>query len=206
MNTKDLLGWMCKEFRPFLVRPREQGGVGWVNTDCIRTAKMAIALLKRFGIEAQELSVFLLIINPAMAEYLKKHKDPRFPPPADARVVKMGRDKGEATFLAGNWRGHLPVIVENNYLLDLTVDSANVEKGINLQPFFITLGQEGVKQLNLKGELVISAPNGEKLSYQASPNNEGYKETTAWTVWSAFHQEIIEVCKKAYEKDSTTKK
>lgn len=198
MNTERFLQWMCDEFRPVLTKPREQGGVGWVKQDCIRTAKMAIALCRRFHVPARELSVRLLIANRPLSAWLDQqgksldevgYEGIKQVP--GAFVVMMGR-RGDSTFVGNSWRGHLPVIVEDKYILDLTLDGVNDHKvDIELRPFVLPVGVEGIKEIESGSMFVVKVVTGEHLTYQLDAVNQDYKKTTAWTVWSEMHEGII---------------
>lgn len=74
LPVQKLLTWMCEEMRPALTRPVEEGGVGWCKVDCIRTAKMALALLKSYQIPAKHLPLSVLVANIPISNYLRAHK------------------------------------------------------------------------------------------------------------------------------------
>lgn len=207
MNAKRLLNWITTCFREALTRSIQQGGVGWLKADCIRNAKMAIALLERFSIPAREISVRLFIANPTLTAYLQKHKktvgDLSYEETkaiTSAHILMMGRRKNAPTLEHGIWHGHLPVIVQEKYLLDMTLDAARETfSDMILPPMVLELTKEAIQKIDECYAFVVSC-NQCQLLYQVDPENQEYKKTEAWTVWSPFHESIIDQSEAAVRK------
>lgn len=199
MNTQEILDWMCKELRPFFTTmpPR---GLGWTKQDCIRTAKMAVKFLKRKKIHAKELSTITLIANQPLAKWMKEHdtnlaeitpQQVKHVP--GAYLLYMGRR--DAKPVPNMWRGHLPVIVENQWLLDLTIDAGHdPEIYLHLQPLNVKIQRH---------DIPFFIENDQQILYVPDPINDKYKTTTAWKVWSDYHEMILDAAE--YALDHNTK-
>ncbi len=202
-----VLKFLCREMRPALFRPREQGGVGWVKNDCIRTAKMALAVLRAYQIEARHFPVCLLAAEPKVGDYLRQHNRSVFDITVDEAVAlgrpkffRMGRvNPTEATTFDNGWRGHMLLSVRDEYLLDLTLDSANQpDLGIDgLRPMSQKVGKEAIQALERgEGEFWFQTTSGVLITYRGDPDNHGYQTMESWTAWHELHAQILAQCQR----------
>lgn len=202
----ELMEWLATSFRPTLIRPVEDGGVGWCKNDCIRTAKMVIRLLKELGVKSREISVTALIANQPCGLFLKplslslsQIKREHVPRIKDLRMVRFG---GTPPYIhtSGSWRGHLVVVAEERFLIDLSIDSVNdPAQRFCLDPIAVEIGPENVATLDDdRYTFDLDMPTGEMVSYRHAPDNHEYFGLQAWTAWSDFHEQIIRQAKQAF--------
>lgn len=210
-KTSQLLDWMCERFRPFLIKPETQGGVGWAKVDCIRTTKMAIRLLSSYGIQADYAIFSVVIANKTLGAYLRQHNKSVHELSKEevrgingAKIFRMGRlsTSEEKRSANGSWRGHMAVIVKGQVLLDLTIDSANnPDEGItSLKPFWFYISNDLIQDLKAGGgELWVTADDGERVFYRSDPDNTACLETQAWTAWYDSHDVIISEARRQFD-------
>jgi hypothetical protein len=194
-----------------LIRPRELGGVGWVKVDCIRTAKMAMAMLRAYNIPCTHLPVSVMIANKAISEFIIKHNRSVFAISRDEltklrgpRFFRMGRMfQTEECTVGGGWRGHMVVAVEDKYLLDMTIDSANNadDRIFGLKPFWTQVPAEVLTALGKEGgdEFYVTSKSGIVSTYRGDPANQAFATMDAWTAWHELHESIISQCKARFD-------
>ena len=215
MQVERLLIWMTTHFRPFLCRPESEGGVGWMKADCIRQTKMGIEFLRSWGIAASPLSVVTEVNNKQMAALLKAHTKQHWTQLSTdilratpfARLARLGRpmDPSKPIMQGPHWRGHLVAIVQDKWLLDLTLDSVNdMGFGIKVPPMVLHLRKEGVQRLLSGEELVLNQPSGETVVYYVDNENHYYEQCSAWYAWSDWHTKIIRQARRNYMGGETT--
>jgi hypothetical protein len=209
-TTTQLLDWMCQRFRRFLIQPRDNGGVGWCKVDCVRTTKMALALLREYHIPAEQIVLATLSGNKPLGKWLTNNKKSLFDCTRQeivavpgAKVHRMGRlAEDESTLVDGvGWRGHLAVAVKGRFFLDLTIDSINdpANDFTSLKPCWFDVGEEVIDDLKCGGgELTITADEGEVVNYRSDPTNTTYLTMQAWTQWSELHDQIIKEAKRRF--------
>lgn len=209
-TTAQLMDWMCNRFRHFLIRPAPQGGVGWTKVDCIRTTKMAIRLLRSYNIEADYVILSVVAANKPLGAYLRAHDKSVYDlsenecrAVSGAKMFRMGRlATTEEQHGQAGWRGHMAIIVKDDILLDLTIDSVNNSQDniTSVKPMWLQLDPDLIQDLKAGGgELWITARDGEMIFYRSDPDNTGCLETQAWTAWYDSHDAIIKESQRQFK-------
>jgi hypothetical protein len=200
----DLSAWLVHDFRPYLIRSPARGGLGWCRGDCIRVAKMALALFRSFKIPAEELSVYALACNAPVASVLRERGvwlDDLAPGDLKGvigpRLVRMGRSlrPGDNPYFhaSGGWRGHLIVLANARLLLDLTLDRFEEHPKDNIHgvPLVLPLGAASVQTFKGGRSLCVDLPGGGIISYRVDPENQAFRRTDAWRTWGPTHDEVV---------------
>ncbi len=147
---------------------------GMVVDNCIAVTKLAVMTLRAFAIDAKPGAAKVIIFNAEAVAILEAG--------GDVEMVKAGRGGAHSIGIgygiagAGRYLGHLVAIVENEVLLDLSLDQASrTNKGIALVPTI----------LRLKGQALDSTPlswttrEGVQLIYSFH-NDKTYTSAPDW--------------------------
>lgn len=158
------------------------------NDSCIASTAVGVDVLNHLGIFAEPLPVRTLIFNAPFANRISNEKLVNFD-----QVENWTKEDGSYSVGIGlgskqpnKWAGHLVVLVEKKFLLDLSIDQANRSQyNINLEPFCIEVDKKfltgSAKVFELK-ECVVSI---EILL------NNGYISSPDW-IFSGRRKEIVD--------------
>ena len=145
--------------------------------ECLAASRISVDVLKRAGLAVKPLTVMARAVN---AKFLKQVEHlRRFPQRNEfwpgASSVGIGYET------PGEWTGHLVVIVEAGYLLDLTLDQAARRKHkIRLPPFLVWQ----VNREFLEGKAIVELGFGDPVStyasYKACPDDLRYAFLPLW--------------------------
>lgn len=150
------------------------------NHSCIHATRVAVEVLKEFGMPARPLSVRATIIN---AKYIEATSLIGRPFESTSEAMKWHRETGAFSYgigakeAAGRWPGHLVAIARQSALIDLTIEQANHPKfDMILQPI-LTMASGRF----LNGDEVLDvAVNGCRVIFEARVGDESFKDTPAW--------------------------
>ena len=93
------------------------------------------------------------------------------------QVWGIGLGMSEIPAEAGNWSGHLVALVENKYLLDLSIDQASrPERGLLLEPFFIEVPSGFMQGSGIS----VTTSQGAELQYWARPADKSFLQAGDW--------------------------
>lgn len=164
------------------------------NPDCcIAASRIGLDVLRYFGVHAEPIVVELLVVNAAFGrklfEYSRTHTEQ---PPADVALswqtdevggwaILVGSEQGAVKFSVGTpgFGGHVVLLVEGRWLLDLSIQQANrPEKHINLPNAILT---EVRRQWPNDGSLALVQENGCVLSYRPKESPEDLTTTPDWS-------------------------
>jgi hypothetical protein len=116
---------------------------------CIVSTAVAIDVLAMFGFLAQPLPVQIALFNEPYAKRILAGQSPlekdlvRWGQEDGSYSVGLGYGHGDPT--PGKWAGHLVALVENQYLVDLSIDQASrTRHKMNFQPFAMEIDDKDV--------------------------------------------------------------
>ncbi len=147
---------------------------------CILAGRLGVEALRAQGIRARPLPVSLQVCNQPMVDMLDRVGGFSKVTQADvdqaneqgAWMIALGVEPGNA----GGWDGHLVLIVDERYMLDLTAGQvARLHKGIQAKPFWIP-----ARDLVRKGGSAWRAPDGCVWVYEAT-DDKSYLTKPAWS-------------------------
>ena len=151
---------------------------------CISSTRLAVEYLRGRNIKAEPLTVRAHVLSPAMVEKINQYGGlpedkatiDRWYEESD-QVWGIGLGMSEIPAEAGNWPGHLVALVENKYLLDLSIDQASrPERGLLLEPFFIEVPSDFLQG----GGISVAATSGAELHYWARPADKSFLQAGDW--------------------------
>jgi hypothetical protein len=162
---------------------------------CIVSTRIALEVLRRFGVGGYALSVRAMIAN---APFLERLKGGAAPPAGHEDALRwaaedgawlIGLGFGEAG--PGRWPGHLVVIAERRWLVDLSLDQASrPQRSIVLRPLVAVVGEPF-----LRGRKALEVPMGGSLvRYEAVPRDRSYRNAPDWDDprrWAPAVQRIV---------------
>ncbi len=145
---------------------------------CLAATRITVDVLERLHMQVRPLVVNLMIHNPALVAKAR--------PPASAEEALRWRDHDNAAMgicgargphRPGRWPGHLVAIVDERFLIDLTLPQMNrPHKDINVPPIMCGVSAEFLAGTAVRSFLV----NGCRVFYQAVLDDESYAEVTDW--------------------------
>lgn len=177
-RAADLAVWLTKHARPILLEH--------LSVDsCIESTAVGLDVLRAHGVRCRELSVHVGIFNAAgwklyQQGLLYGHG------PAEQSVWDLTGAWSVGVGLVdtdvpkpGRFGGHLVALVENRWLLDLSIDqAARLHRGILLEPLLAPVADVA----ELERGLVYTGPDDQHVVYKLSqaPWKDSYKLTRPW--------------------------
>lgn len=154
--------------------------------ESVRACRAAIDALATFGVRATALSVTLAVYNHAYVAAMRGGaKAPTTTEEAEEwkaqgrYMTVLGAPGDTVRQVDGRWYGHLVLVLEGSWLVDITVDQVNDDRfGIHLEPTAIPVTKtflEGKQPLWLKG-----SDGNAFLKYTARPDDKGYTKRMAF--------------------------
>jgi hypothetical protein len=152
---------------------------------CIEATAATLDVLRAGGVRARELPVTVMVFNAAGWRLQGQDILPGRSP-VDETVWRLqgACSVGIGTLCdvprPGHYGGHLAVLVEERWLLDVSIDQASrPEDGVNLTPLLADITPS---QLELDGE-VIPQVDGSVVVYRLNPTPwaGAYRRMRAWT-------------------------
>jgi hypothetical protein len=174
MSERQAIRWMelmCETLPPRLT------AAGFSRGTCILHTRLATMLAREAGIRARPLRCNVVVANGKWLE-LAEELD-RMPETREWRGgewslgIGHGREVGQP-----GYDGHVVVVVEERWVLDLTLDQANrPQHGINMH-----LGYFAVTPEWLRGETMTAfRRDGCFVQYEAVPEDRGFLTVPDWT-------------------------
>ena len=156
--------------------PRAIRQAGLKPNACILASRLGIEALRVEGLRARAVPVILTVGNPTYMDLLVR-ADPGTADEwrdAGAWGIELGREN--PSNLPG-WNGHLVVVVQDRYLLDLTAHQiSRPQKGIVGKAFWIEARDFA------RGEpCALEAGDGCTWLYRHDPENREYLRLPAWS-------------------------
>lgn len=157
---------------------------------CIASTAIGIEVLTRLGILAEPLPVRAMVFNKPFVARIEKTGI--FP---QGDEIKTWTDEdgsyslgiGVGTQQPGKWAGHLVVLVEKAYLVDLSVDQASrPQYGMTFEPFAIK-----VENSFFSGTPLVFGYNDCTFRYDVIASNLAYQASPDW-MFSGRRQNIVE--------------
>jgi hypothetical protein len=175
-KTKRTLAWMnqmCDEI------PARMTAEGFGRGTCILHTRLAIMRARQDGIRARALACRVHVQN---AEWVALTERLGHPPTeadfegTEAWAMGIGFGQGEGR---PGYDAHVVTVVEERYVLDLTIDQANrPQRNILLRP-----GHFEARDGFLDGEVGIGyEQKGSHVLYTALPDERGYLTVPDWTM------------------------
>lgn len=148
------------------------------NNCCIATARIIIEVLKKMHFKnIRPLTVEVNIFNET---YVKKGRTPQSDEEAQAWLAEGAWQiiLGERTLTHdGQWPGHLAVLVNDRYMLDIAVFQATrPQKNIHLSPILTTVPEDFVKGEDKCGLIF----NKCMVVYVSFPQDKTYEAARDW--------------------------
>ena len=180
-----------------------RGTAGGEHHSCIFASAVLSEVFRRRGFpRACALKVWVKILNPALIAWSEEHGFPS----TREEVRRSDKARGSTIWLGilppgrsmpnGAWVGHIAVVVPNAFgdrhaLCDITITQINKpDWGIELPLLVIRVPEDFVK-----GERGFSVDvNGCRLNYMALPNDQEFKNFSAWKEqarWSSLVDRIV---------------
>lgn len=173
-QTEKIIERLVRDLPPRMI------AIGYERRTCILHARIAIDALRTLGIKANPLAVRVQVFN---AEYVAQvNRIGRMLTHGDtldekAWTIGIGYGANPAATAPG-YDGHVLVIVDGRWAVDLTIDQANrPQYGIELSPHYWQ-PSPGF----LLGDLPEVFEAGESIvRYEAMPEERGYLRAGDWT-------------------------
>jgi hypothetical protein len=176
-RTPQILNLLLKHGRPEILKE-------FRADSCIVSTIIGIDVLSHFNVLANPLPVQVTIWNPAFCKRIQAGQP--FPKDIQELDVWVKEDGAWNVGLGlggdpepGKWPGHLAVLAEGKYLIDLSLDQASrPHRNINLEPLGMLVTEEFVTGKEPK----IIQINDCVLRFLASPGNLGYSKSSDWSI------------------------
>lgn len=176
-RTPNILNLLIQHGRPEILKE-------FRADSCIVSSIIGIDVLSYFNVLANPLPIQVTIWNPAFCKRINDGQP--FPKDIDELNVWVKEDGAWNVGLGlggdpepGKWPGHLAILAEGKYLIDLSLDQASrPHHNINLQAFGMTVTEEFVAGMEPK----IIQMNDCVLRFLASPGNTGYTRSSDWSI------------------------
>lgn len=167
--TTRILDLLCKVGRPTMLKE------GLALDSCIATCRIALEVLRRFRIPANPIAVKLLALNAKANKFmLGGHEDWVATQKHGSYSIGMGHGQGPDS---QKWDGHLVLIVQRQWLLDLSIDQASrPEHGILTEPFYTR------KAFNANDVMLLRREQGTVLRYELDHENRYWKNAPDWNI------------------------
>lgn len=161
---------------------------------CIASSNVSRQILWAHHIYAEAAPVKAYVVNAKGDEFLRK---------GHPEWVKGMRDGAYAVGVGyggpnpDKWDGHLVLVVDHRYLVDMSGDQfARPEYGIEVKPFYARL--DGVDLTGRKSRLALGLPNGGVLLYEGDPDNQLFRRAPDWL---RPYREVVRDVSKALSQD-----
>lgn len=150
------------------------------NDCCIAATGIAYDVFRHFGIASRALPVRFLVANARFIELVDRGEEPLADPTSWAiGVTGSGRRQRRATGEHA-WDGHLVLVVERRWLLDLTLGQARrPAKGILLPDVFVGTVPPGWPTSDDE-QLTYRLRGGCAICYVPQRGNRGYTGSPDW--------------------------
>lgn len=186
-DTRVIVARLVEKARPIILEY-------YTPDSCIASTRIALDVLRHFGIETYALSVKAMLFN----RIYRDHYEAIGRAPSD--------QEAEAWFAAGahsiglgyggdgradRWPGHLVAIAARSYLVDLSLDqAARPQKDMEVTGHATPVTEAFLRG---RGVLGIEAHDGTLITYQAVVGDKSYQASPNWTTpESACIQRIIQ--------------
>jgi hypothetical protein len=159
------------------VVPRAVKDAGLPANACILSSRMGVEALRSKGVRARPLPVRLRVYNSLYAKALMAGEegqvvDGQRLAEAGGWCVVVGESGPDAT----GWDGHLVVIVEERYLLDLSAGQVQrLHKDIHAEAYWVE-----ARRLARGIPVVLSGDDGCCWLYFPDPDNKAFLSAPAW--------------------------
>jgi len=173
-RERDALAWMD---HMCLTIPTMLTTAGLGRGTCILHTRIATLLARKAGVRARPLTCALTVAN---AEWLALAEElDRMPDVEEWRGGEwaLGIGQGKAPGQKG-YDGHVVVVVEDRWVLDLTLDQANrPQHGIEVRPGYFRVERDWLRG----GRRIAFRRNGAFIQYEARPEDRGFLAVPDWT-------------------------
>lgn len=169
---------------------------------CIFSTRVAVMFCKELGITARAMSVRAAVFNSALVERYDRQTVTNGLPPTAQEMKAWQHEPGAACWSVGvgygdakpgAFAGHLVAIVEDRFLLDLSIDQADrPERGIVLEPLWIERVEPGL--LRGSSPQVMRNSVGCALRYERH-DNDSWMGSPDWTErdrWDGLVRGLVE--------------
>jgi len=181
-TTEEVVRGLVKHARPEILKE-------FRADSCIATTAIGLDILTEFGVLAEPFPVRLLIFNEAFANRIEKGT----PWPSNKELIQWSEEDGSysvgigvGTQQPGKWAGHLVILIEKRYLLDLSIDQANRPKyNMNFDPVCVEVDEKF-----FKGAPRVIQSNGSVIRIEAL-RNDGYSTSPDW-IFSSRRKKLVE--------------
>lgn len=188
-RVKEEMDYLCKVARPVMLKY-------WAKNSCIASTRLAVEYLRGKGIRADALAVEVLAFSPAMARRVEEHggvpDEETFEEwcREDEKVWSIGLGVPHPALEEEGFVGHVVCMVENKWLLDLSIDQASrPERDMPLEPLY-ALASENI----LAGKpSVLRHPSGITLEYGPRPEDRSFLTAPDWTKKERFKKVLAEL-------------
>ena len=175
MKTQEVIQGLLEYARPEILKE-------YRADSCIVSTAVGLDILTSFGILAEPLAVRTFLFNKAFADRI----DAGSPWPRGDEVKRWTDEDGSYSVGIGfgdqqpnKWAGHLVILVERQFLLDLSIDQATRPKyDMFFEPFVVEVDDKF-----LQGEAPkVFGYNGCIIRIELLPNKQtGYITSPDWT-------------------------
>lgn len=145
---------------------------------CIVTARIIIEVLKK--LHFKDVKPFVVEANIFNETYVKKGRTPQSEEEAQTWLTEGAWQVvlGERTEKhEGKWAGHLAVLLNNRYMLDIAIlQASRPHKQINLTPIFTTVPENFVRGEDKCGLMF----NNCMVMYTSYPEDQSYQKAKDW--------------------------
>lgn len=162
---------------------REQILKEWGPDSCIASTALAIDILKHYGIKAEAFPCTVMVFNAVNNQKIKEIG--RLPNAEESRAWQddggwsVGVGFGSKGMAENKWPGHLVVIVDDEILLDLSIDQATRPK----HKMYLQAGGGGIPNFQefYSGKEVYVAEANDCLLIYERKDQDAYKKSPDWT-------------------------
>ena len=160
---------------------------------CIISTAIGIEVLSRFGVIAEPLPVRTVVFNKPFADRIKRGENPY-----KSDLAEWTKQDNSYSLGIGygfpqpnKWAGHLVILAEKKYLIDLSIDQANrPQYDISLEPYCMVINHEDLSKKPIYFETRSCVVGIELLS------NNGYLASPDWIFATRRSKTIKNILKK----------
>lgn len=171
----EVLDGLCGPGRALLLKKFK------VNS-CIASTNVARQVLRRFNYPSYPVPIKVAAFNAKGAEFARSgHPEWARTGKDGAWGVGIGYGHGDGD----GWDGHLALVVDDSYFLDLTIDQASrPARGIHLHSLYTEMDEQSIEILTAGGTgkyVVFDLSEGGVILYMGDPDNVEYRQSPDWT-------------------------
>jgi hypothetical protein len=140
---------------------------------CILATRLGVEALRYKGIRARAVPVRLNVFNKQAAELLQANvPNEQWTAESGAWVVSIGH----GAVNGDGWNGHLVIIAQERYLVDLTAAQVQrLHRGIEAEAFW-----HEARDLAQGEPIALGTEDGSLWLYEPDPENRSYLQAPAW--------------------------